>query len=241
MSSGTHTSIALITLGLSAALLTAADAQTLFNGRDVSGWRKPTADWLAAKAVTLDPSDNKKLAVEAGTGVLVNGKAGRTKNLASEMEHADCEAHFEFLVPKGSNSGIYFMGRYEIQVLDSWGRQAVSFSDCGGIYQRFDEKEKRGWEGTAPRANASKPPGEWQSFDVIFRAPRFDGAGKKLANAKFVKVVLNGQVIHENVEVTGPTRSAMFNDEKPLGPIMLQGDHGPVAYRNLRLTPLTDR
>ena len=87
-------------------------------------------------------------------------------------------------------------------------------------------------------ANASKPPGEWQTFDVIFRAPRFDGSGKKIDNARFVKVIHNGRVVHQNVEVTGPTRSSAFNDEKPTGPMMLQGDHGPVAFRNLWLKPL---
>ncbi|HLF95430.1 MAG TPA: family 16 glycoside hydrolase, partial [Planctomycetota bacterium] len=83
-----------------------------------------------------------------------------------------------------------------------------------------------------------KAAGEWQSFDVVFLAPRFDAAGKKTANARFVKVTHNGQVIHEEVEVTGPTRAGAWEDEKPLGPIMLQGDHGPVAFRNLRVRPL---
>ena len=75
---------------------------------------------------------------------------------------------------------------------------------------------------------------------MVFRAPRFDAGGKKTANARFVKVVHNGQVIHENVEVTGPTRAAAFNDEKPHGPLMLQGDHGPVAYRNPWIKPLAE-
>jgi len=73
---------------------------------------------------------------------------------------------------------------------------------------------------------------------VIFKAPRFDKDGKKTANAVFVKVTHNGKVVHENQEVTGPTRAAGFNDEKPTGPVMLQGDHGPVAYRNIRIKAL---
>jgi len=80
--------------------------------------------------------------------------------------------------------------------------------------------------------NASKPPGEWQTFDITFRAPRFDATGKKIENARFVKVVHNGKVIHENVSVTGPTRSPAFEKEGVSGPIILQGDHGPVAFRN---------
>jgi hypothetical protein len=73
---------------------------------------------------------------------------------------------------------------------------------------------------------------------VVFRAPGFDEQGRKTGNARFVKVIHNGAVVHENVEVTGPTRAAMFNDEKPGGPIMLQGDHGPVAYRNVWIRKL---
>ncbi len=174
----------------------------------------------------------------AGTGVLVNGPTGRTCNLLSRIEHGDVEAHVEFMVPEGSNSGIYFQGRYEVQILDSWGKEEVNYGDCGGIYQRWNSQKRQGYEGHAPRVNASRRPGEWQTFDVVFRAPRFDGDGNKVANARFVKVVHNGIVVHENVEVTGPTRAATFSDEVPIGPLMLQGDHGPVAYRNIRLTVL---
>jgi hypothetical protein len=77
------------------------------------------------------------------------------------------------------------------------------------------------------------PPGQWQSFDVTFRAPRFDASGNKVANALFEKVIHNGVVVHENAEVTGSTRAAAYKDEKSTGPLMLQGDHGPVAYRNI--------
>ncbi|MGB1817175.1 MAG: family 16 glycoside hydrolase [Rubripirellula sp.] len=69
----------------------------------------------------------------------------------------------------------------------------------------------------------------------MFRAPRFDEVGNKTANARFVRVMHNGKVVHENVDVTGPTRGAGFNDEQPTGPLMIQGDHGPVAYRNVRV------
>ena len=96
------------------------------------------------------------------------------------------------MVPKGSNSGVYFQGRYEIQVFDSYGVPAPKYSDCGGIYRRWDPKRGKGnegFEGQPPRRNASKPPGQWQAFDVVFRAPRFDENGKKTANARFIKVV----------------------------------------------------
>jgi len=214
-----------------------AKAIGLFNGKDLTGWRQPAGEWRSAGAVSLDPADDKKFALEPGQGVLVNGAQGRTVDLLSDFEHGDVEAHIEFVVPKGSNSGVYFQGRYEIQVFDSWGVEHPKHSDCGGIYERW--KNDKGYEGHAPRVNASKAPGQWQSFDVVFRAPRFDASGKKTENARFLKVAHNGQIVHENVEVTGPTRAAHWeNDEKPLGPLMLQGDHGPVAYRNLRLKPL---
>jgi len=206
-------------------------------GKDLSAWREDTGQWMIVGQVKLDPANPKMLSTGPGTGVLVNGPSGRTGNLLGKFEHGDVEAHVEFMVPQGSNSGVYFQGRYEIQILDSWKVEHPKYGDCGGIYERWGEKG--GYEGHAPRVNASRAPGQWQTFDVVFRAPRFDARGKKTANAKFVKVVHNGVVIHENVEVTGPTRAATYErDEKPLGPLMLQGDHGPVAYRNLWLRPL---
>ncbi len=203
----------------------------------IDAWKGNTGDWMFVGDAMPNPDDPARLITKPGEGVLVNGPIGRTSNLISEAEWGDVEAHVEFMVPKGSNSGVYFQGRYEIQVFDSWGVAEPKFSDCGGIYQRYDESKNRGWEGKAPRVNASKAPGEWQTFDVVFRAPRFDATGKKTTNALFAKVVQNGVVIHENVEVTGPTRAASFQDEKPRGPLMLQGDHGPVAYRNIRIRP----
>lgn len=203
---------------------------------DFSAWRQPSGDWQIVVDAVLKSDNPAVLEGKPGTGTLLNGPTGRTVYLYSKAEHGDCAAHIEFVVPKGSNSGVYFQGRYEIQIFDSWGVKAPKYSDCGGIYERW--KDGKGYEGVGPRVNAAKEPGQWQSFDVIFRAPRFDAAGKKIANAKFEKVVHNGQIIHENIEVTGPTRAAVYEDEKPLGPLVLQGDHGPVAYRNIWIEPL---
>jgi len=212
----------------------------LFNGKNLVGWKGPRrsriGDWMTAQAVPLDKSDNRRFAVQPGTGVLVNGKTGRTVNLFTHLEHGDCELHVEFCVPKGSNSGVYLQGRYEIQVLDSYGKKKVKYGDCGGIYQRIVKGKRTG--GKPPDVNASKPPGEWQSFDITFRAPRFDKNGKKTQNARFVRVLHNGKLIHKNVEVAGPTVAAAYGDEQPRGPVMLQGDHGPVAYRNLKIRRL---
>ena len=212
----------------------AAEDRSLFTGSDLSGWKQPHGTWAVVGGVTLAADNPKAFNAAPGTGAFLNSPASKTSDLFTEVEHGDCELHIEFCVPQGSNSGVYLMGRYEVQIFDSFGKTDVKYSDCGGLYQR-DGKAGEVFGGKAPAVNASKAPGEWQSFDITFRAPRFDSNGKKTENARFVKVVHNGQTIHENVEVDGPTRSAAFKDEKPLGPIKLQGDHGPVAFRNLRL------
>jgi len=209
-------------------------------GSDFSAWRGDTGQWQIVADTFTNPQDEKLLSSKPGTGAIVNGPTGRTSHLFSKAEFGDIEAHIEFMVSKGSNSGVYFMGRYEIQVYDSYGVEKDEYPgiECGGIYQRWDEnKSPKGYEGHSPRVNASKAPGQWQMFDVIFRAPRFDEVGRKVSNARFEKVVHNGIVVHEDVELTGPTRAGAYNDEKPAGPLMLQGDHGPVAYRNIQIEP----
>ncbi len=200
-----------------------------------SSWRPGTGAWEITGEVRLDPTNAQKLKSSPGTGIAVNGRDGRTTHLISKDDYGDIRLHAEFMVSRDSNSGIYFMGRYELQIYDSW-EKASEYPgiECGGIYQRWDESRKpEGYEGYSPLVNASNPPGEWQWFDVLFRAPRFDNDGNKISNAQFVKVYHNGRLVHENVELTGPTRAALFQDESPTGPLMLQGDHGPVAYRNL--------
>ncbi len=92
----------------------------------------------------------------------------------------------------------------------------------------------QGYEGHVPRVNASRAPGLWQTLHIRFCAPRFDASGAKVEDARFELVVLNGAVLHQDVTVSGPTRAAAFTDEAPMGPLMIQGDHGPVAFRNVR-------
>jgi hypothetical protein len=137
----------------------------------------------------------------------------------SKDAFGDCEAHVEFLLSRDSNSGVYLMGRYEIQIYDSWKKESdYPGIECGGIYQRWDEiRNPKGYEGHSPKVNASKPPGEWQTFDFVFRAPNFDASGKKVQNACFVMVRHNGVLIHENVELTGPTRTGTCGS-KPAHP-----------------------
>ena len=203
-----------------------------FNGKDLAGW-KPRGDaakskWRVGKA-SLDAADPKLLACGEGGSDLVNvvgGSHGGGVDLPSEAKFGDVRLEVEVLVAKGSNSGIYLMGNYEIQVLDSFGREKPGPGDMGGLYGA-----------SAPKVNASKPHGEWQKYVVEFLAPRFDADGKKTANARFVKVELNGQVLHENVEMKGVTGGAV-SAEAATGALMFQGDHGPVAYRSIRIVPL---
>lgn len=212
----------------------------LFNGNNMEGWLArgdvPEHEWAAAGSVSLNPDDAKRLATTPGEGIFYNGLTGRTADIYTEAEYEDCELHVEFMVPQGSNSGIYLMGRYEIQILDSWGETELRYGTCGGVYCRWIDNKPV--DGVPPRVNASKPPGEWQTYDITFRAPQFDANCTKVANATCVKVRWNGQVVHEDVEVVGPTRGAMLANEAATGPLMLQGDHGPVAYRNVVLTPV---
>jgi len=235
-------------LALSAVLLALGDAapadekpadgssMSLFNGHDLKGWKfRGGADaakrsrWQIAEYVSLAPNMPERFVLKDKVGLLVNGGDGRGVDLISQQEHGDCVLHLEFNVTRGSNSGVYLQGQYEVQILDSFGKKDrdLQYGDCGGIYNT-----------ASPRVNASKAPGEWQSFVIDFRAPRFDAAGKKIGNARFVKVVHNGKVIHENVEVKGPTTASLGGPEKARGPILLQGDHGPVAFRNIRLKSL---
>ncbi len=209
-------------------------------GEDLSAWDGSTGQWQSVGDAHLNPSDAKMLASVPGNGAIINGPTGKTTHLLSKQQFGDVHAHIELMVAKDSNSGVYFMGRYEVQVFDSFQKEsAYPGIECGGIYRRWDEnRTPKGFEGHSPRVNASRAPGQWQTFDVVFRSPRFDKDGKKLANARFEKIIHNGVLVHEDVELTGPTRAGVFNDEQPLGPLMLQGDHGPVAYRNIWLAPV---
>jgi hypothetical protein len=228
----------LFTLLLAAPLC--AWAQQSIPLTDLSAFDQPSKNWTIEQAVFATYADTA-LQVSPGKGVLVNtlrsGKYHRSDDLKSKMQHGDIRLLVDFMLPKGMNSGIYLQGRYEVQLYDSWGKKTVKYSDCGGIYERWDDsrgKGKEGYEGYAPRQNASKAPGLWQTLEIDFQAPRFDANGKKIANAIFKKVILNGLVVQENIEVSGMTRGAIFDKEAPFGPILIQGDHGPVAFRNLR-------
>ncbi len=204
---------------------------------DMDHFRATGSNWSVVGNVQSDYMSDLSMEVSEGEGVLANNASENgNEHIFTETEHGDIELRLQFLVPKGSNSGIYFQGRYEIQILDSWKVDEPQFSDVGGIYERWDEsrsEDERGYEGIAPNVNAGLAPGLWQNYHILFRAPRFDDEGNKIENARFEWVYLNDILIHENVEVTGPTRAAAFDDEAETGPLMFQGDHGPVAFRNM--------
>jgi hypothetical protein len=216
--------------------------KALLNGRDLAGWHgqdgKPH-DWVTTDAVRWDKEQSPKIlsATPGPGGIILNSLRGKTANLVTDAKLGDVEVYVEFLIPQGSNSGVYLQGLYEIQVFDSWGKDKLTTSDGGAIYHRWIDGKPVG--GSVPKVNASHPPGQWQSYHAWFRAPRFDASGKKVENAKFLRVLHNDKLVQENIEVEGGTRAHMQIPEAALNPLMLQGDHGPVAYRNLYIRALT--
>lgn len=209
----------------------------LFDGKDLSNWKtaspKRIDNWKVVSSVKLDEKNPSKLNGEGAGGtadaVMFLGKPEGGCDIYSEQTFGDIELHIEFNIPKGSNSGVYLMGQYECQVLDSYGKpdDQLGVHDCAAVYTV-----------SKPRENACKAPGEWQTYEITFRAPRFDASGKKVEKAKFLKVVQNGKTVQENVEVPGSTGGQLPGGEKAKGPLMLQGNHGPCAFRNIRVKPV---
>jgi hypothetical protein len=145
----------------------------------------------------------------------------------TEEKFGDCTVKVDVLIPRNSNSGVYLMGEYEVQVNDSFAKPSgyqLTQGDMGAIYSS-----------AAPKINATGQPGTWQTYEIEFVAPKFDAAGKKTANAVFKKITLNGYVVQENVEVQGPTGGGITGVEAATGPLMFQGNHGPVAFRNIQI------
>jgi hypothetical protein len=191
-------------------------AVALFDGAD-------TSRWIQRRGGGLSPWKVVDGAIVAGGG-----------DILTKDGYQDFQLHIEFMTPdmpnargqgKG-NSGVYLQGRYEIQILDSYGIESPGKGDCGAIYDQ-----------SAALVNACKPPLQWQSYDILFRAPRFDAEGKRTENAR-VTVLQNGVPIQNNTEIHGTTTAGMNTDPAQPGPILLQ-DHGnPVKYRNLWILPL---
>ncbi|MCY2949476.1 MAG: DUF1080 domain-containing protein [Planctomycetota bacterium] len=211
-------------------------ASNLLAGEPTQVFRKVDPAWHSVQAVTLDPANPRKLTIEAGKGVWTNAPKGTAQDLYTTREYGDVAVEIEFLIPQRSNSGIKLMGLYEVQITDSHGKTKMTGSECGGIYPRAEllPKYRHLDEGIAPKSNACGKPGEWQKLEIAFHAAKHEGEGKdrkKIANARFDRVVLNGTVIHENLEVSSPTGHNWTKVEPAKGPLMLQLDHGPVAVR----------
>ena len=219
----------------------AVNAQVQVPLDEIGFFKSPGKTWGIVGEVSALPEEPNSLTSSKGKGILINlpTKRNSGEDLYTLSEYGDMDLELEYMMAPGSNSGIYIQGRYEIQLLDSWGVTNPRAGDNGGIYERWDDTRpegKKGFEGYAPRQNVSRAPGLWQHLSVSFRAPRFDDSGNKIENAKILRTELNGVVIHENVELFGPTRGGMENNEKARGPLRIQGDHGAVAFRNINIT-----
>ncbi|MGZ0655716.1 3-keto-disaccharide hydrolase [Coraliomargarita sp. W4R72] len=206
---------------------------------------RPTQQWHLVNEITLskaDPSQFSSQTDQSGHILLnANKKTPKLPYLFTRESYGDLELNLEFMIPQGANAGVYLMGCYEIQIFDSYGVEHLEFSDMGGVYQRYQKErgqDPKGYEGVPPLVNATKAPGEWQSLDIRFRAPRFDANGSKIENARFIAVHLNGQLVQQDVEVTGPTRANPIKQESAMGPVAIQGNHGPVALRSFRVKSL---
>jgi hypothetical protein len=205
----------------------------LLNGRDLAGWHAQEGNnaWFTTRAVNWNRIYNPKglIAKPAAGDRIVNGPDGKTCNLVTDENFGSFELYAEFMNARGSNSGIFLHGLYEIQIFDSYGFSGkLVEGDCGGIYERDG-----GGGGSPPSINACRAPGEWQSLRIWFQAPRFDSNGKMAAHPKVVRVLLNEVPIQENFTLMGPTVAHMKIPEAARNPIMLQGNHGPVAFRNI--------
>jgi len=222
----------------------------LLNGKNLDGWtyRNPErGGWGATSGVFWGGPDNPRQLIgrpEPGDRIVntVTNFEPVPSDLVTTEKFGDVELYLEFLVPGNSNSGVYLHGLYEIQIWDSFGKDLDDHVTdiCGAIYSYERPVDNLYVGGVAPRVRAERAAGQWQSLHVWFQAPRFDAEGKKIANAKFVRVLHNGVLIHENVERDGPTRACMNIPEAAENPLMLQGDHGPIAYRNIYTRPLAN-
>lgn len=220
-----------------------AQTPTSFNAiplNNLSAFANPGNNWILASDAVAGLDKPGELKPVDGVGVLVNNITKKSRShLITNEQFGDVELEIEFMMAKGANSGIYLQGRYELQLMDSWAKAEPGFSDCGGIYQRWDKQKDSGFEGYAPLVNVARAPGLWQQLKIQFRAPRFNSEGIKTENARFETVYLNGVLVQQQIALTGVTRGSLFEDERTTGPLMIQGDHGNVAFRNIRYRALT--
>ncbi len=201
--------------------------------RDLSAFVQPPPNWHTVGQATADPYESATLQIRRGQGVLVHlPDKKQSGSLHTHLQHGDMALTLEFMMAPGASSGIYLQGRYEIQLHDSWGVRHSTFADCGGIYARSNGAQL--FEGHPPAINACAAPGVWQQLHIAFQAPRFDAQGRKVANARILRVVLNGYTVQQDIELSGPTHDAPFKGEAAQGPLVFQSDHGAIAFRRIR-------
>jgi hypothetical protein len=208
-----------------------ADAIVLFDGRDMSAWelvRGGPVDWKV---------ENGYVEVVNGPGEIRPASPG-TGAIRTKQQFGDIQLHLEWASPNPprgvaqdrGNSGVMLMGRYEVQVLDSYQRSdTYADGQAGAIYGQYP-----------PLANATRPPGEWQSYDIVFRAPRY-GADGTLTEAPRVTVIHNGIVIQNNEVLQARGGNAQNAARPTTGPLQLQDHNHPVRYRNIWVRPLATR
>lgn len=208
-----------------------AEPIRLFNGKDLTAWvfeRRPSRRHWTVGAATVNPTDEKVLNVEPGGDQLINPKIVGA-DLRTERTFKDFHLELKFMLPPKGNSGIFLLGQYELQVLHDPAADPANPTDMdvGGVARLI-----------APKVLVPITPGQWHTYAIDFRSPRFDAAGNKTENAKLIRVAIDGTVVHDNVEIPGPTPGSMVeNKEVPEGPILLQGSEGPVAFRDIVITP----
>lgn len=186
---------------------TAVRAPSLRRKKEVT-WGKPVSLLPASGLKGWHALGENQWVVEQG--ILRSPQSGA--NLVTDNSYTDFKLHVEFRYPKGSNSGVYLRGRYEVQISDSQGREPLP-GELGGVYGFI-----------APSEQVAKAPGEWQTYDITL-------VGRMLT------LVANGKTIISNQEIPGITGGALDSNEAEAGPIMLQGDHGPIEFRNMIITP----
>src|SRR5690606_36951504 len=171
----------------------------------------------------------------SGDGIVVNIPTKGATNLVTKAQlKGDVEIDFDFLTTKGSRSAVYILGRYKIQLSDSWPDGADPLSRVG-VIDVNNAENSFSFHTEQPISHVGKAPGLWQHLKVKFRSPVFDGSGKKTEKASFEEVYLNGVLIHQGIALEGPSKGSGFNDERAEGPLVFQGDAGHlIAFKNIQ-------